>query len=607
MLPMNKRVLVALTFIALLAFPLMIQPVKVSADNTPYLSGPMAYVTIQKDGTGSGTSTIMQNGDYYTFTSDIKGIMTVYRNNVVIDGAGYTLAGEGSLGTGSFYGLDNKTGVSLLYATGVTIKNLHIENHVLGISPTQNAIITGDTIEYNHVGIAEPSTSTISNNYIAYNQEGISSGSQSNKGNKITGNTFVGNNVGVNIMTISKTGDVISNNNFTRNGASSITLGGCSGVTVSNNIITETTPGIGLNVTAGPMGAGIVFISAHDNQIFGNYIADNTYGLTFASNSNNNVIYDNDFVNSEVVAIPTGGGASKLNGATEVWDKDSSGNYWSDYLSRYPSAAEVGNSGIGDLPYSIDQSNMDHYPLLSPKHTPAKTEAETSPVLTVRPLLVDQQIQLDGSLSYRGIGIPATLTLSYSNDSGTTWTQISTVTTDTEGAYSALWVPQATGTIQLKVSWIGNSSIPQTSNTIYVIIEPNQRNDLISVASNSTITLFSFNIDKHELNFNVTGPSGTTGYVKVYISKTLFENITDASVTLDGNQLDYVTSSNEDSWILYFEYSHSTHAVTINLDVSNVPASFDIPVILVAVLLIISGVSGLLIFFARRTNEIPQN
>lgn len=95
--------------------------------------------------------------------------------------------------------------------------------------------------------------------------------------------------------------------------------------------------------------------------------------------------------------------------------------------------------------------------------------------------------------------------------------------------------------------------------------------------------------------------------MKVYISKTLFENITDASVTLDGNQLDYVTSSNEDSWILYFEYSHSTHAVTINLDVSNVLAAFDIPVILVAVLLIISGVSGLLIFFARRTKEIPQN
>jgi len=42
------------------------------------------------------------------------------------------------------------------------------------------------------------------------------------------------------------------------------------------------------------------------------------------------------------------------------------GNYWSDYLAKYPNASEVGNTGIGDTPYVIDEDNVDHYPLMYP-------------------------------------------------------------------------------------------------------------------------------------------------------------------------------------------------------------------------------------------------
>jgi hypothetical protein len=48
------------------------------------------------------------------------------------------------------------------------------------------------------------------------------------------------------------------------------------------------------------------------------------------------------------------------------WDNGSMGNYWSDYLAKYPNASEVGNTGIGDTPYVIDEDNVDHYPLMYP-------------------------------------------------------------------------------------------------------------------------------------------------------------------------------------------------------------------------------------------------
>jgi hypothetical protein len=46
-------------------------------------------------------------------------------------------------------------------------------------------------------------------------------------------------------------------------------------------------------------------------------------------------------------------------------DNGSIGNYWSDYLTKYPNASEVGNTGIGDTPYIIDANNVDNFPLMT--------------------------------------------------------------------------------------------------------------------------------------------------------------------------------------------------------------------------------------------------
>ena len=82
--------------------------------------------------------------------------------------------------------------------------------------------------------------------------------------------------------------------------------------------------------------------------------------IYIASRSDSNIFFLNNFllnnINGEYFIINT----------ANFWDNGSVGNYWSNYTVKYPNASEVGNSGIGDTPYIIDQNNIDHYPLMHP-------------------------------------------------------------------------------------------------------------------------------------------------------------------------------------------------------------------------------------------------
>jgi len=52
------------------------------------------------------------------------------------------------------------------------------------------------------------------------------------------------------------------------------------------------------------------------------------------------------------------------------WNNGSVGNYWSDYLTKYPNATQVGISGVWNTPYVIDANNIDHYPLMTQNTIP---------------------------------------------------------------------------------------------------------------------------------------------------------------------------------------------------------------------------------------------
>jgi len=95
----------------------------------------------------------------------------------------------------------------------------------------------------------------------------------------------------------------------------------------------------------------------------GNTIQDSDYGLVFWQ-STNNTIYRNLFEDNQIQAfdgVLTGSSPY----STNVWDNGKIGTYWSDYQSKYPNAAEINKSGIGNMPYAIDAKNQDRYPIIN--------------------------------------------------------------------------------------------------------------------------------------------------------------------------------------------------------------------------------------------------
>ena len=129
---------------------------------------------------------------------------------------------------------------------------------------------------------------------------------------------------------------------------------------------------------------GMSFLETQNNLIVGNRIENSTapstggYGIVFWGASNN-TIYHNNFMNNKVQAYD-----DSFNSPFSVntWDKGypSGGNYWSDYKTKYPIAAEIDNSGIGDKPYVIDSNNTDRYPLMEPFNVASPRISILSPV-----------------------------------------------------------------------------------------------------------------------------------------------------------------------------------------------------------------------------------
>jgi len=90
-----------------------------------------------------------------------------------------------------------------------------------------------------------------------------------------------------------------------------------------------------------------------------------------------------------------------------------------------------------------------------------------------------------------------------------------------------------------------------------------------TINTNSTVYNSSFNLDDKTLSFNVSGQTGTTGYVNVSIPKGLLD--VDAGeppgtwvVMIDGvPTTSFIVTSNSTHTFIYFSYTHSDHSIAI--------------------------------------------
>lgn len=188
-------------------------------------------IYIRTDGSIEGTDKIQRDGDVYTLTGNINGSIVVEKNNITIDGNGYTL--QAGIGTGIYlFGRENvavqntqiKTfgyGIVLNYSSNNRINgNNIIENHGNGIYlySSNNNRISENNIANNGNGIvlgSHSNNNSISENRVAHNGFGIFLWSSSN--NSISGNNITGNRYG-GICPYYSSNNIIYHNNFIKNG-----------------------------------------------------------------------------------------------------------------------------------------------------------------------------------------------------------------------------------------------------------------------------------------------------------------------------------------------------------------------------------------------------
>jgi parallel beta-helix repeat protein len=222
--------LLTLLMLSMLTLAFNIQPVK-AAGGTIY---------IRADGSvDPPTAPIQRNGDIYTFTGNIYDSIVVERDNIVVDGNGYTIQGPSSLDHGIF--MNGKS--------SVTIKRTRIVGFTYGL-----------TIEYSH-------------------------------GNKIVYNTFSNNHVGIH-PTFSSENNIISDNILSNNRDQAIAVAWSSSNVISHNVISKNWAAIWL--FGYPTG-----LLCENNTIANNMIFDNLYGIYLFQTSGNKLFHNNIINNAK--------------------------------------------------------------------------------------------------------------------------------------------------------------------------------------------------------------------------------------------------------------------------------------------------------------------
>ncbi|MGD6806264.1 MAG: right-handed parallel beta-helix repeat-containing protein [Candidatus Bathyarchaeia archaeon] len=203
-------------------------------------------------------------------------------------------------------------------------------------------------------------------------------------GNNITGNYVTSRWSGLNIEY--SNGNTVADNSIKGYRYGVWLQAAASHNTIENNSITDSLTGIQANwnstnnliVKNTITGSNYCGIEIHSNssytKVIANNITGNKYGIEIQT-SKNNILRYNNITGSEVIGglfVNASENLIRENNfvgntrqvfcslSNNTWDAGGRGNFWSDY-----NGTDSNSDGVGDSPYVIDESNLDHYPLVN--------------------------------------------------------------------------------------------------------------------------------------------------------------------------------------------------------------------------------------------------
>jgi parallel beta-helix repeat protein len=350
-------IMLTLLLTGMLTLAFNLQPVK-----SDYVWTETIYV--QADGSIQPPTAPISSVDNvtYTLTDNITGnapysssAIIIQRDNIIIDGAGYTVQGAG-MGYGN--------GITLSGRSNVTIKNTNIDNFGSGVFlfPSSNYnSISGNNITNNVIGIyfyySSNYNSISGNNITANTWRGIwlySSSNNSISGNNITANSECG------ILLHSSSNNSVSGNTFTDDGLS---VSGSYQNSVENNTVNGK-PLVYLegvsNYTVADAGQ-VILVGCDNIRVEGLNLSRTTIGIQLWGTSNSTISGNNITNNGDGIGLEysSNNNISGNNITANVWAGIELGYMSGSCSNNTISGNNITNNGDGILLYlSSDNNNI---------------------------------------------------------------------------------------------------------------------------------------------------------------------------------------------------------------------------------------------------------
>jgi parallel beta-helix repeat protein len=348
-----------------------------SANFFPDPGPDLPRIYIRNDGNVEPTTApIERTGNLYQLTGNVVlYTIEIQRDNIILDGAGYTIQGNASRIKGYD---DGNNGIIVTGRNNLVITRFNFEEGDTGIriSGSSNISVIDNSFSMGICTGIEVKDSTqilIETNVFTDLQTDISVPSVRLNGSKNTfrNNTLTGNAYGVEITGSS---NVITDNKI-EIASQSVRLGAADSNIIARNKITGDLSLVGCsnNIILGNNLTGVRMLLGSNNTFFGNHMVNNLSlgAIEFTEWAVNNTFYGNNF---------SAGSKVRFNDAGPIfWDNGTIGNYWEDYNETDNNGDGIGDSlyiitGVkwdndigGDVSFAADQDN---YPLMTPFEIP---------------------------------------------------------------------------------------------------------------------------------------------------------------------------------------------------------------------------------------------
>ncbi len=247
-------------------------------------------------------------------------------------------------------------------------------------------------------------------------------------------------------------------------------------------------------------------------------------------------------------------------------------------------------------------------PTVAPTPTPIPTpRPEPSARPTLQMYLTstassnNPQVTVSGTLTYNHTGIEgAPIYAAFSADNGNTWQNFSLVQTHSDGSFSTVWVPNATGNYLVSTQWDGNLTLHWLTTTASLALTPDSAGNEFSVASNSTLADLTYDSASRQLRFSTNGTSNTVGYLTICVPKALAADAQALQLKMDGAAQTFGIQSQDNIWVISCTYQQSAHNFVLQIPAEVVFSAEETPWLMIALAVVVVVVIIAILMVVRR-------